>query len=102
MAIVPDGSYGYLGGKIMTSKGEVFGESEFREHLEHVVIPYSQASGYNYKGESYVVGAMARMNLAKEKLHPNTLASAKDAIALFPATDIFYNNLAQAIEIFTP
>jgi coenzyme F420-reducing hydrogenase alpha subunit len=99
MALVPDGSYGYLGGKILTSKGEAFDESQFREHLEHVVIPYSQASGYTYKGESYLVGALARMNLAKDKLRPSTLESAKDALALFPATDVFYNNLAQAIEI---
>jgi len=99
MALVPDTSYGYFGGKIMTSKGETFGEDKFREHLERVVVPYSQASGYTYKGESYMVGALARMNLAKDKLHPETKESAKDALALFPSTDIFYNNLAQAIEI---
>ena len=99
MALVPDKGYGYLDGKIMTSKGEVFGEDQFREHLEHVVIPYSQASGYTYKGESYLVGALARMNLAKDKLHPSTKESAKDALLLFPSTDVFYNNLAQAIEI---
>jgi coenzyme F420-reducing hydrogenase alpha subunit len=112
MALVPDTSYGYLafqnfseknsggqGGKIMTSKGEVFGEDKFREHLERVIIPYSQAVGYTYKGESYLVGALARMNLAKDKLHPNARESAKEALALFPSTDIFCNNLAQAIEI---
>jgi coenzyme F420-reducing hydrogenase alpha subunit len=83
----------------MTSTGEVFGEDKFREHLEHVVIPYSQASGYTYKGECYLVGALARMNLAKDKLRPDTRAAAKDALALFPSTDVFRNNLAQAIEI---
>ena len=99
MALVPDGSYGYIGGKIMTSAGETFGEEKFREHLEHVVIPYSQASGYTYKGEKYMVGSLARMNFAKDKLNSNTRESAKDALALFPSADIFYNNLAQAIEI---
>jgi len=112
MALVPDKSYGYLalqnfseknlggrGAKIMTSKGEVFGEDKFREHLERVVIPYSQASGYKYGGESYLVGALARMNLAKSKLHPKTKESAKDALKVFPSIDIFRNNLAQAIEI---
>jgi coenzyme F420-reducing hydrogenase alpha subunit len=99
MALVPDGGYGYLDGKIMTSKGETFGGDQFHEHLEHVVIPYSQASGYTYKGESYLVGALARMNLAKDKLHPSTKESAKDALLLFPSKDVFYNNLAQAIEI---
>lgn len=46
-----------------------------------------------------MVGALARMNIAKDKLHPKTKETLKDTIALFPSTDIFHNNLAQAIEI---
>ena len=46
-----------------------------------------------------MVGALARMNIAKDKLHPDTKESCKEALALFPSTDIFHNNLAQAIEI---
>lgn len=46
-----------------------------------------------------MVGALARMNLAKELLHPLTKESAKTALAIFPSTNIFHNNLAQAIEI---
>lgn len=99
MALVPEKSFGYLDGRIVTSKGELYGESDFRSHLEHVVIPYSQASGYQYKHGSYMVGALARINLAKDKLHPKTKESAKDALALFPSTDIYHNNVAQAIEI---
>jgi coenzyme F420-reducing hydrogenase alpha subunit len=49
--------------------------------------------------EGYMVGALARVNLAKDKLHPKTKESAEDALKLFPSTDIFHNNLAQAIEI---
>jgi sulfhydrogenase subunit alpha len=99
MALVPDDTFGYIGGKIITSKGEVYEQKDFRSHLEHTVLPYSQASAYTYKGESYMVGALARLNLAKDKLHPNTKKSAADVLKLFPSTDIFHNNLAQAIEI---
>jgi len=99
MALVPDGNYSYIKGKIVTSSGLSFSEDEFREHLEHVVLPYSQASAYEYEGESYMVGALARMNLAKDKLHPQTKKSLGEILNLFPSTDIFYNNLAQAIEI---
>lgn len=99
MALVPEDSFGYLGGKIISSTGEVYEQKDFRKHLEHTVLPYSQASAYKYKGESYMVGALARINLAKEKLHPNTKESAKEALKLFPSTNIFHNNLAQAIEI---
>jgi coenzyme F420-reducing hydrogenase alpha subunit len=99
MALVPDDTFGYIGGKVITSKGEIYEQKDFRSHLEHTVLPYSQASAYTYKGESYMVGALARLNLAKDKLHPDTKKSAEDALKLFPSTDIFHNNLAQAIEI---
>jgi len=99
MALVPDDTFGFIGGKIITDKGEVHEQKDFRSHLEHVALPYSQASAYTYKGESYMVGALARINLAKDKLHPETKKSAALALKLFPSTDIYHNNLAQAIEI---
>lgn len=99
MALVPESSFGYTSGSIVTSTGENYPEGEFRSHLERTVLPYSQASAYTYKGEGYMVGALARINLAKDKLHSKTKESAADALKLFPSTDIFYNNLAQAIEI---
>ena len=99
MALIADEGFGYLNGKIRTSKGEEYPESEYRAHLEHTVVPYSTASAYKYKGESYMVGSLARLNIAKDNLHPKTKESAKEALALFPSTDVFLNNLAQAIEI---
>lgn len=99
MALMPKGSFGFLEGRIIMSDGTEVEEADYRTHLEHVVIPYSCASGYQYKGESFMVGSMARLNLAKETLHENTKKDAAEALALFPTTDIFHNNLAQAIEI---
>ncbi len=99
MALLPDEGYSYIAGKIRTSKGDVYDEKLYRELVEHVVLPYSQASAYQYKGDPYMVGALARMNIAKDKLHPHTKESCASALALFPSTDIFHNNLAQAIEI---
>lgn len=99
MALVPEKSYGYITGKIMASSGESYGEEQFRDHLERVVLPYSQASAYEYKGEGYMVGALARMNLARRLLHSKTKESAAEALSIFPSTDVFNNNLAQAIEV---
>ena len=99
MALVPEKSFGYIDGEVVTSQGEHYGEDKFRDHLEHVVLPYSQASAYTYDKEGYMVGALARINLAKDKLHPKTKESLGELLNLFPSTDIFYNNLAQAIEI---
>lgn len=99
MALIPDGAFGYYDGAIVTSQGQRYPESEFRSHLEHVVLPYSQASAYTYDKEGYMVGALARINLAKDKLHPRTRESLGATLDLFPSTDVYFNNLAQAIEI---
>jgi len=99
MALVPHEVYGFLEGKIHTSDGQVIEEADYRSHLERVVMPYSQASGYSYKGKSYLVGALPRMNVAKDLLHSRTKESIPETIALFPSEDVFHNNLAQAIEI---
>lgn len=98
VAMIPD-RYGFLSGCILTSRGVCIWEEKFREHFEHVVLPYSQASAYKYEGEPYMVGALARMNLAKERLHPQTKEALGATLDLFPSSDIFLNNLAQAIEI---
>ncbi len=95
--VSPD--FSYLEGKIHDSEGLVAEEADYRKHLEHVVIPYSEASGYAYKGKPYRVGALARMNLNRDALHSNTKRDAKDALEKFPSDDVFHNNLAQAIAI---
>lgn len=98
MALVSN-PFGFLEGKIQNDKGNIISEAEYRKHLEHVVIPYSQASGYMHERESYMVGSLARINLSRDTLHEKTKKDAKDALSLFPSTNIFHNNLAQAIEI---
>lgn len=91
--------FGYLEGEIYDQNGLVAPEKEFRKHLEHVVLPYSEASGYTFEGKPYRVGAIARLNINKEALHPKTKKDAKSALAKFPSHNIHHNNLAQAIEI---
>ncbi len=98
MALVGD-PFTFLEGKIKNDAGQVIEEADFRDHLERVVIPYSQASGYKYRGESYMVGSLARLNLSQDTLHQATRRDAKKALGLFPSTNVFHNNLAQAVEI---
>jgi len=99
MALVPDDKYGFLNGRIRTSKGDCIPEENFREHLERVILPYSQAVAYKHKEEAYMVGALSRMNLAKNLLHSRTCDALGSTLDLFPSTDVFYTNIAQAIEI---
>lgn len=102
MALLPKNNkygFGFLEGTIVSNKGEAIEEKNYRDHLERVVLPYSQASAYRHENESYMVGALARINLAKNMLHRETIKSIKDVYDIFPSTDIYHNNLAQAIEI---
>jgi len=87
------------GEEVVTSDGERFSKRDYYAHLEKVVIPYSQAVGYSLTGKVYMVGALARLNLNRERLHPQTKQDAQRFLSAFPSDNIFHNNLAQAIEI---
>jgi len=91
--------YSFLEGNLATSDGAFIPPAEFRKHLERVVIPYSQASGFSFTGKRPMVGSLARMNLHAGSLHPKTRESVKHLLNRFPSSNIFDNNLAQAIEI---
>ncbi len=99
MALVSEKHFGFLEGKILASNGEEINEADFANHLEHVVHPYSMASAYTHEGESYIVGSLARLNVSKHLLHNETKKSLGELLSRFPSTNIFDNNLAQAIEI---
>lgn len=91
--------FNFLGDYILTSKGERVEEKDYFEHLDKVVIPYSQAVGYEFEDDTYMLGALARLNVNKGKLHENTKKDCAKYLKLFPSNNIFLNNMAQAIEI---
>lgn len=91
--------YSFLEGVIKTSNGLTIDEANLGQHLNAVVIPYSQARGFDFDGKFFLVGALARLNLSKENLNSKTKQSAEQYLKLFPSDNLFHNNLAQAIEI---
>jgi coenzyme F420-reducing hydrogenase alpha subunit len=91
--------YDFLTGEIENSKGLCIPPALYFEHLNHHVIPYSQASGYSFEGENYMVGALSRLNLDASELNPETRKDCSEYLNVFPSKNIFHNNLAQAIEI---
>lgn len=91
--------FDFLGEYIKTSTGEEIFEENYLDHLDKVVLPYSQATGYEFEDETYMVGALARINLNKENLHENTKKDCARHLRLFPNNNVFLNNLAQGIEI---
>ena len=95
--VTPD--YNFTEGEINSSSGVCIPEAHFWDHLNRVVIPYSQATGFEFEGEPYMVGALSRINLSQHALHKDTKRDAAKALGLFPSTNVYHNNLAQAIEV---
>lgn len=98
VALVSD-DHSYIGGEICSTKGIRVPESRYWDHLNRVVIPYSQATGFEFEGDEYMVGALARLNLGKQNLHKETKKDVSEFLRPFPSNNVFHNNLAQAIEI---
>jgi len=98
VAMVND-DFNFVKGSIMTSDGQVIQDDEFQDHLHRVVLPYSQATGFEFQGKEYRVGALSRINLNKKSLHKDTRKDATKHLKQFPSKNIYHNNLAQAIEM---
>ena len=91
--------FSFLDGVMKNSDGNEAYKKGLNEYLEAVIIPYSQARGFKLNGNLMMVGALARLNLSRQNLHPNSKTDIGKYLNIFPSTNIFHNNLAQAIEI---
>lgn len=94
-----DEKFNFVEGKIYDSGSGKIEERDFADHLHRVVIPYSQATGFKFKDEEYIVGALSRLNLNRQNMHSDTLRDASEFLSAFPSKNIFHNELAQAIEM---
>ena len=101
LALRNDARFDFLEGEVVNSNGKRVARSEFDNYLQYVQIPHSHAEGYRFSDtqEDYLVGALARVNLNQDLLHPRTKDDIAFALSAFPSNNVYHNNLAQAIEI---
>jgi sulfhydrogenase subunit alpha len=100
LALRGDNHFDYIQSKTLkTDDGRLIPDRHYTSHLQHVSIPYSQASGYQFEGKDFMVGSLARVNLNADQLHNKTKESLAEVLKKFPSNNVHYNNLAQAIEI---
>ena len=92
-------NYNFLEGRLKTAMGTEIAEEDLGDHLERVVLPYSHASAFEFESKEYFIGALARMNVNKNFLNKRTQKDTEKYMNTFPSTNIFDNNLAQAIEM---
>ena len=92
-------NYCLLCGKIKCSDGTFIEDNDFAKHVEEFVVPYSTAKEAKFNGREYQVGAQARINLNQKELCGSAKKIMKDLKLKFPTDKIYYNNIAQAIEL---
>jgi len=99
LSIQSDRKYGFYGGLVASSSGEVFEIRDYRSHIEETSRTYSTAKFGSHHGRPFMVGALARVNMHREYLNPLTLEAMDGCGVEFPTDNSFKNNLAQAVEI---
>ncbi len=87
-------------GFILSNNGIKIKEDEYYSIFEEKEVSYSNAKMTSIKGRgSFMVGALARMNLKFDMLHKDAKQAAEDIGFKIPDFNPFHNNIAQAIEV---
>jgi len=99
LSIQSDNKYGFYGGLIASTSGEVFEIKDYKDHISEIAKSYSTAKFGLHHKKSFMVGALARLNLHSDYLNPQTQEAVSEENIAFPSLNSFHNNLAQAVEI---
>ncbi|MCW4050611.1 MAG: Ni/Fe hydrogenase subunit alpha [Candidatus Bathyarchaeota archaeon] len=91
--------FGYMGDHILTSAGERVHETEYEKLTNEQVIKHSYAKFSNYKGKTFMVGALPRLHLNGDKLEGKAYELYKQHKELIDRNNTISNNFCQAIEL---
>ena len=94
----PD-EYCYIDGVIKSTDGGTWPVEDYRQVTNETLVQHSSAKRTRNQRESYMVGALARVNVNYDQLHPKA-KSAAAALGLKPkCINPYMNTVAQVIEI---
>lgn len=93
-----DEEYPLLSGEVASTDDVKMNKKDYKKITNEFTVPHSSAKFAKLSRESYFVGALARINLNYNKLHPKAKAVA-DSIGLKPKIiNPFLNTAAQLVE----
>ncbi|OGC22319.1 hydrogenase/sulfur reductase subunit alpha [candidate division WOR-1 bacterium RIFOXYB2_FULL_42_35] len=93
-----DAEYPMLIGDIGSTDGKRLNKKDYKKATNEFVVPHSSAKHAKWNRESYMVGALARVNLNAGKLHPKAKELAA-ALGVKPKViNPYLNTVAQLIE----
>jgi len=99
MALDPGEKFGFMGDYVLVSDGTRHPVKEYLSLTNERTVKHSHAKFSSYKGSSYMVGALPRVLLNKDKLD-GTAAELYDKYkGILTSRNTIMNNLAQAIEL---
>jgi coenzyme F420-reducing hydrogenase alpha subunit len=100
VAVHSSSGYAINEGLLVSTNGIKLKEDEYYSVFKEKEVSYSHAKMTSIKGRgSFMVGALARLNLKFDKLNGNAKRAAKEAGFNIPNFNPFHNNIAQAIEV---
>ncbi len=91
--------YPVLGDRLVSSHGLDIPISAFADEFEERQVPHSTALHCLHRGEPYLVGPLARLNLAWDKLPASVRALVARTGLTVPSRNMFDSLTARAIEI---
>lgn len=99
LALRSDGLYALLEGELAASGGSTWTPADYLQAVEEYVTPQSTSKWARLEGQSYRVGALARLNENHERLGKRALKAMEIMGLQAPLTNPFLNNLAQMVEV---
>ena len=92
-------AYPIEAGDIHADDGLAVGVDDFEQHFHEHHAPHSTALYSAYRGQPYLVGPLARLNLNHDRLPPRIRALAAECGVALPSRNVFDSLVARAIEI---
>lgn len=101
VALKGGSGYTFNEGRIVSTEGLDISADEYERHFKESQVPYAMAKQSVIRGRgSFMVGALARTNLEFDELRDETKALARKIGFSAPCDNPYYNNLAQALELY--
>jgi len=90
--------YSFYGGDIVSTDGGRVSPDDYLDAIQEFLVPHSTAKHSRWNRDSYMVGALARVNNNWKQLHPKAQKVMEELGFKPPVYNTFMNNVAQFIE----
>lgn len=98
LALKSDSGFPYYDGEIGSTDGWTESPLNYKNRVKEYIVDHSSAKHANSSRESYMVGALSRLNNNFDRLHPKAKKAAEELGFSVPCYNSFLNTVAQLVE----